>query len=1520
LLDCVGVNGGHGALNAIPFLPVTSADTSEERLAPPEQSAQRPPRRLLARSELANHLLLAAVAYLPVLLAHPGKLAADTKSYLYINPAGVMRQAFYMWDPFVGNGTVTHQYIGYLFPMGPYYWVVQHLGVPMWVGQRVWLGSILFGAGSGVLYFLRHLHVSGPGRPVAAIAYMLTPYVLPYAARLSALLLPWAAIGWLVGLTALSLRRGGWRYPAIFALIVLATGTVNATSLIYAGFAPLLYVFYAVWGTRECNLADALKAVARTALLSIGVIAWTVVGLIIEFSYALNIVIYTESIPTVTLTSSASEVIRGLGYWYFYGEDTIDHYVQAAPPYMTAMWHLVVGFALPAVQFCLAAVARWRYRAYCVMLVVVGTVLAVGAYPYRDSTPFGALLKAFQAQGIAGLALRSDNRAVPVLLLGLAGLTASGISTLWMRNRRLATVAGLAVAGGAVASLPSLFTGTIIGSNLLFPSHLPSYYGPYARYLDSHQRSTRVLDEPGDDFAYYTWGTTIDPVDPALIDRPFVAREQVPYGSASSADLLNAFDETLQEETFDPLGVAPIARLMSAGDFVLRSDLDYERFNTPRPQPTWALFNPPPPGLGKPVTFGKPQPKKPAPYPLVDETALAEFPSAPWPPPLAVFPVSHPRPIVRTEAAKAPIVLDGGGKGIVESADSGLLANNDTIFYSPTFTKDPSKLRRIIDRGATLVVTDSNYLAQRRWGTVRENVGYIQQPREPVLVKDPTAHPLPVFPGETIADQTVALLSGVKHVVASSYGNPISFVPENQPYNAFDGNLDTVWTTGAFSNPDGQYIQVELDRPVTTDHLVLVQPLHGPRDRYITQVTLSFYDGRHGHKSHLTVRLGPASRTPKGQTVRFSTGTFTTLRVRIDRNNMIHAKAFAGVSGVGFAEIGIPGVTLHETVRMPTDLLHVAGAASESHALVLIMSRRQAPPVPPRTDPELSMTRQFTLPTARTFSISGTARISALIPDQTIDQLMGRPGSGGSLTSPPYTSTGPLGIVASSSGRLPGDLNARASMALDGNPATAWMPGIGPQKGGWIQVNLPTARTFDHLDLQVVDDGRHSVPTRITLSSQSGSEVVSLPSIPNRRRMNAVAEMPINFPFLKGSWLRLTIDATRNVTNRDYYSDRPVIEPVGIAELGIPGVIEPPVPEQFPTLCRDDLIAIDGKPVWVAVTGSNQTAGAEQGPSLTYSGCGPDASGITLTAGTHVLTTANGSDWHYGINIDTVQLASDPGGGAMAVRAGALLPSPTPPPAPRVRILAETPVSYRLSISKTRSPYWLVLGQSLNPGWTASIVSAGRHPTSISLGAPTLIDAMSNGWEIDPHRLGSAGPFTVVVRWTPQRWVLPSLIFSGAVALLCLLLALWPRRRTPRRPQTGSRSAPPALSRPRTGAGFDSLIGADNVAGYPFRLRRALVAAASMGLVAGLLVNGWLALPVAAVTAAACRWRLVRLLLAAGGPALLVVTAGYYAAEQFSGGWQPLFGWPTHFQEGNTLVWLAILALASLTAATVASD
>ena len=115
----------------------------------------------------------------------------------------------------MGLGTVTHQRIGFLWPMGPFYWAAQGLHIPVWAAQRLWVGALLFAAGAGVLYLCRTVGLQGPGRFVAAFAFMLSPYFLEYVGRISILLLPWAGLGWLLAIVIRAVRTPGWRYPAL---------------------------------------------------------------------------------------------------------------------------------------------------------------------------------------------------------------------------------------------------------------------------------------------------------------------------------------------------------------------------------------------------------------------------------------------------------------------------------------------------------------------------------------------------------------------------------------------------------------------------------------------------------------------------------------------------------------------------------------------------------------------------------------------------------------------------------------------------------------------------------------------------------------------------------------------------------------------------------------------------------------------------------------------------------------------------------------------------------------------------------------------------------------------------------------------------------------------------------------------------------------------------------------------------------------------------------------------------------
>ena len=543
--------------------------------------------------------LLGALAYLPPLLTAPGVVAADTKQYLYLDPGRLMRTATSLWDPSTYGGWVTHQTIGYLWPLGPWYWTTQHLGVPDWVAQRLWIGTLVFAATTGVLALGRLLGLSLPGATAAAVLYGLSPYLLDYVNRTSVLLAPWAALGWLLVCTVLATRRGGWRWPALFALVVATVGGINATALVLAGVAPVLWLAYAAGVSHEVSLRRAVVTAAKISVLTAGASAWWLVALAVQAHWGADVLAYSETLDSVATTSLASEIVRGLGYWLFYGGDVVGRWNSASMPYLTSPGLIALGFGLAAATVLALVAIRWRARLWLAALVLAGLIVSVGVHPYDAPSPFGTLLRD-AARSTIVLAVRSSTRAVPLVLLALALAAGAALSALRLRQPTASVAASVAVVLLGAANLPTLWNGSYVDALLRRPSAIPSYWHDVADALGASSDGTRALELPGAEFAAYRWGTTTDPILPGLTDRPTLTRDLLPLGGAATMDLLNALDNRFQEGVVEPAAIAPIARLLGAGAIVYRGDTAYERYRTARPEPTWALYAAGPYGTGGP--------------------------------------------------------------------------------------------------------------------------------------------------------------------------------------------------------------------------------------------------------------------------------------------------------------------------------------------------------------------------------------------------------------------------------------------------------------------------------------------------------------------------------------------------------------------------------------------------------------------------------------------------------------------------------------------------------------------------------------------------------------------------------------------------------------------------------------------------------------------------------------------------------------------------------------------------------
>jgi arabinofuranan 3-O-arabinosyltransferase len=1398
---------------------------------------------------------LAAVAYVPLLLTAPGVVVADTKSYLYLDPSRMLSRAWSMWDPSIGAGTVTHQNIGYLWPIGPWYWCFDRLGVPAWVAQRLWLGTILLLAGFGVVWLLRTLGWRGPEPWTAAFAYALTPYVLTVAARISVLLLPFAALPWLIGLTVRALRDRGWRWPALFALTVTTVGSVNLTALVLAGVGPVLWVVYAL-AAREVTGKRALATVGRIGLLTIPVCAWWLAGLWVQGGWGIDILRYTETAEVVAQASTANEVLRGLGYWFFYGGDKLGPWIEPSFTYTQKLVVLALSYAIPIVALAGLSLTRFRHRSFFVLLTLTGVVLAVGAHPWDDPTIAGRAFEAF-LQSDYGLSMRSLPRAVPVVALGLSVGLAALVSAVAARVPRVRWLAVAAVMTVTVANLPTLWTLKMVPANLRRDEQLPAYWDALAAHLDGRGAATRVLELPGADFASYRWGNTVDPVLPGLMDRPYVARELIPYGTPPSADLLIALDHRLQERIVDPRALAPIARLLSAGDISVRSDLQYERYNTPRPKNLWQLLRGAP-GLAAPTGFGEPLPHLSVNDASLYDELFLQTPSS-WedPPPVAAFAVDGAPNIVRVQRPGPTLLVAGDGEGLVDAAEAGLIDGRELVLYSASDTA--TALRERASRGAVLLVTDSNRRRGRRWTSVRHNAGATTPAGEQPLVTDLTDNELPVFGPASDDTMTVVDPRGGIRAQATSYGNPFTFTPEERAANAVDGDPLTAWRAAAFSKSTGERLVLTFDSPMTTDHVTLLQPLTGQINRSITAVRLHFDDG-----SVFDAALDDSSNREPGQRVDFPSRTFSKLTLEIRADSAGSPPRYNGLTSEGFAEVRVGDASprLDEIIRPPIDLLEAVGPSSVERPLTFLFTRqRSAPTDPTRSDEELSIIRAVDVPADRSYAVFGTARLNAWASDTVLDDVVQLRG----------------GVSATSAARLQGDRTARGSAAFDGDPATAWTGQFDRGEQAWVSTTADAAVTADHIGLTVRADGFHSVPTTVHVVAD-GRDLgpIEVPAVLDGTDLDHVETVTLALPVkvTARSWT-VQVSAVRSVETVSWESNDATSFPVSIAEVAIGDVRTSPPPATFDSGCRGDLLTVDGGPVPVRISGT--TAAAVHGEPLTLASCG--VAPLSLGAGEHVLRAAPGLT--TGLDVDQVALRSAAGGAAEG-STGLLAPTMDGPGA-TIAVSSDGPARIKATVTGATpgEPLWIVLGQSYSSGWSATVAGRGA-------GDPHLVDGYANGWLVTPDQ----SSFDVMFAFTPQRTVNAMLVVSAVAAVCCVGLAAWPRRRRYR-----SADAP------------DHVFAGLREAPLPW-MPRALAATGS-GLLALVLAGPVVGAVVAVAVLVGGRGGRAGLLVRSGAPGALGLAALYVIVQQIRHSTAPGLDWPAELERAHPVGWLAILLLAA---------
>ncbi len=248
--------------------------------------------------------------------------------------------------------------------------------------------------------------------------------------------------------------------------------------------------------------------------------------------------------------------------------------------------------------------------------------------------------------------------------------------------------------------------------------------------------------------------------------------------------------------------LAPMASLMSAGNVLVQYDQAYERYDTPNPQQLAADLAVTPAGLIRPGVL------RPAPCPNVP--LIPHFDEA-WPGP-AAQPGLDRSPGVLHGGRSPPDRPDrvhrhppGGGRGRLGHRQR-RLGRACWPATRPSSTPGPS--------------TPTDHWPRTRWAgrptwwsptpTASRGSSGTPSTRTPGTPRRPPSRPTPPIrattrstssPGRPADAQTTAVFQGISSVTASSYGSSITYLPEDQPAAALDGNPRPRGWTDSFGDP-----------------------------------------------------------------------------------------------------------------------------------------------------------------------------------------------------------------------------------------------------------------------------------------------------------------------------------------------------------------------------------------------------------------------------------------------------------------------------------------------------------------------------------------------------------------------------------------------------------------------------------------------------------------------------------------------------------------------------------------------
>ncbi len=998
-----------------------------------------PGRHDVPPSAFLHRLRLTAVCLLLTLLAFlqtPGAIAIDTKVDLTADPLGFLSRALRLWDPQAAFGQLQNQATGYLFPIGPFFALGHVLQLPGWIVQRSWWALLMSVAFLGFVRVSGRLGIGTPTtRVLTGIGFALSPRITSVLGATSIEALPLCLTPWVLlplvdaAQGRLSARRGAMRS----GVAVLCIGGVNAVASLAALPVAGLFLLLSVRGRLRTRLIMWWSLAVLLATL------WWLVPLLLLGRYSPPFLSYIESSAVTTGQTSLPEVLRGTSDW-------IGYLATGGGPVWPAAWRLVTDpltitntLVVAGLGLTGLAMRDLAYRAFLLISVLLGLGLVTAGHvgpvdgllapelrsaldgalaPFRNVHKFDAVLR------------------LPLLLAACHALSRVRLPGLELPRLRAPGV--LLLRGLAVGTLLGLASPLVLGLAVPAGSYvgIPDYWKQTASFLARQHDQGRALLLPGSAFADYTWGSTGDePLQP-LARSPWAVRNGIPLAPSGNIRLLDAVQQRLRHGD-GSVGLTEGLLRSGVGLLVVRNDLAWNRIGAPRPPLVHqALADSP--GITRIASFG-PVVGSPTGTGLLPDAGLDLLYPA-----VEVFRVGDGGQRVTGYPAATALTVAGGPEALLAAGDVGITSGRTT-----TLAGQPA----VPGASGDELVTDT---------LRRTEVSFSNLPGDTTTLAadDPfrrsrAAHDY--LPVDGTARQTVSRALGVRRLSASSSGSDITAQlltgAQYAPSAAFDRDATTFWHSGALSSAVGQWLQVDLLRPVDVQSISLALATNVPLSG-VERMTVTTDRG---------TRTSPVAATDRTQRLDTVPGLTSRIRVTVSA-----VRGGGAGTAVGIRELAVPGVLVDGTLVTPVPnargnvgyLVGVVPLATDG--CLRVGTRPLCTPqllTPAVGEPALD--RLVTVQRAATFGVSFRARAR---PGAALDALLDR--------------GAPLRVSTSSSATP--DAAGRPGTLVDRDLGTGWVAAIG-DRDPTVTLRWKGARRVSGLQLLVDPALAASRPAGLTV-------------------------------------------------------------------------------------------------------------------------------------------------------------------------------------------------------------------------------------------------------------------------------------------------------------------------------------------------------------------------------------------------------------------------------------------------------